>query len=103
MLFYDSSPPLILLLLQLESKLVEEPCCVIGCMLETEFAEAMEKLVPTASDVLCHRLFLQSLLLFQDKNDSSRQTLPTKNLACILPKTKLNFYTILTLKFLNNY
>ena len=52
-------------------------------MLEAEFAEAMEKAVPESSDLLCHRLFLQSLAMFQEKTEICRQSLPVRNLACI--------------------
>lgn len=53
-------------------------------MLEAEFAEAMEKTIPGNSDLLSHQLFLQSLLSFEQGSNSSRETLPTRNLACIL-------------------
>lgn len=72
------------LLIQLESRLAEQPCHTIGCMLEAEFAEAIEKLVPENTGLLGHRLFFQSLYSLQEKTNSNRQTLPTRNLACIL-------------------
>ena len=51
-------------------------------MLEAEFAEAMEKIIPSFNgnlDLLSHQLFLQSLVL-----DSNQQTLSIRKLACIL-------------------
>ncbi len=69
---------------QLEAQLTEQPGRVVGSMLEAEFAEAMEKAVPESSDLLSRRLFLQSLVLLQEKSDSGRQSLPVRNLACIL-------------------
>lgn len=73
---------------QLEGKLVEQHCRFIGCMMEAEFAEAMEKIVPGNSDLLSHRLFLQGMLSFEEESNSSRQTLPIRNLACILQKIR---------------
>lgn len=78
-----------LLPLQLEGELMEQPCHVFGCMAEAEFADAMEKIVPGNFDLLSHQLFLQSLLA-QESSNSNRQTLPTKNLACILKTNKLS-------------
>ena len=69
--------------LQLEEQLMEQPCHVLGCMAEAEFADAMEKIAPGNLDLLSHRLFLQSLLA-QESSNSIKQTLPTKKLACIL-------------------
>jgi hypothetical protein len=68
---------------QLEGHLTEQPCGAVGCMVEAEFADAMEKIVPGNSDSLSHQLFLQSLSS-QESSDSSKRTLPIKNLACIL-------------------
>lgn len=82
--------------LQLEGQLAEHPCQATGSMLEVEFAEAMEKNLSINSDLLCRRLFLQSLALFQQKEKQSRTTLPTRNLACILLVTTcISCYIIL--------
>ena len=70
--------------LQLEGKLMEHPCNKPGVMLEVEFAEAIEGLVPLVSDQLCRRLFLQSLVQYQEDNQSNRESLPIQRLACIL-------------------
>ena len=55
-------------------------------MLEVEFAEAAESIVPFVSDQLCRRMFLQSLAQMQEVGGASsrRETLPIKRLACIL-------------------
>lgn len=53
-------------------------------MLEAEFAEAMERAVPESSDMLSHRLFLQSLAMLKEKSEPGRHSLPVRNLACIL-------------------
>ena len=61
-------------------------------MLEAEFAEAMEKIIPSFNgtlDLLSHQLFLQSLVTYQEKTDSNQQTLPIRNLACILVSKKI--------------
>ena len=71
-------------LTQLESRLAEQPCHAIGSMLEAEFADAIEKLIPENTGLLGHRLFFQSLYSLQEKTNSNRQTLPIRNLACIL-------------------
>lgn len=63
---------------------MEHPCNKPGVMLEVEFAEAIEGLVPLVSDQLCRRLFLQSLVQYQEDNQSNRETLPIQRLACIL-------------------
>lgn len=65
--------------LQLESRLNDHPCRQPGSMLEGEFAEVLEQLVPLVPDHLLHRLFLQSRAQLQE----SRETTPTKRLACI--------------------
>ena len=53
-------------------------------MLEAEFAEAMEGLVPTVSDQLCKHLFLQCLMQYQADHNTRREHLPVKKLSCIL-------------------
>ena len=53
-------------------------------MLEVEFAEAMDSLLPLLPDQLCRRLFMQSLSqLREEEGQSHRETVPTKRLACI--------------------
>ena len=68
---------------QLEAQLTEQPGRLVGAMLEVEFTEAMEKIINNSSDMLCHRLFSQSLVTLQEKNEPGRQSLPVRNLACI--------------------
>ena len=64
----------------------EQPCRDSGGMLEVEFAEAVDSLVPVISDQLSRHLFLQSLVQLQDIESShqTRKTLPIKRLSCIL-------------------
>ena len=70
--------------LQMESKLHDHPCKKAGIMLEAEFAEAMDNLVPLVPDTLCKRLFMQGLAQVQEAGQGRRETLPTRRLACIL-------------------
>ncbi len=69
---------------QLEGKLMEVPTNKPEGMLEAEFAEAMEGLVPTVSDQLCKHLFLQCLMQYQADHNTRREHLPVKKLSCIL-------------------
>ena len=69
---------------QLESRLLDRPSRHTGSMLEVEFAEAMDCLLPLLPDQLCRRLFMQSLSqLREEEGQSHRETVPTKRLACI--------------------
>ena len=53
-------------------------------MLEVEFAEAMDSLLPLLPDQLCRQLFMQSLSQLREKEGQiHRTTVPTKRLACI--------------------
>jgi len=67
---------------------MEHPASKPGGMLEAEFADAMEGLVPTASDQLSKHLFLQCLAQFRTDNKTKRAHLPVKKLSCI-PNTTL--------------
>ena len=67
---------------------MEQPSNKPGGMLEAEFADAMEGLVPTISDQLCKHLFLQSLVQYQADNSTRREHLPVKKLSCILTTVK---------------
>ena len=69
----------------MESKLTEMPSRNVGRMLEVEFADAMENIIDGYSSSLGRRLFLQSLKLVQDKESREQNSLPLRNLACILP------------------
>ena len=63
---------------------MEVPTSKPGGMLEAEFAEAVEGLVPKVSDQLCKHLFLQCLAQHQLEQSSKKQYLPVKKLSCIL-------------------
>ena len=62
-------------------------------MLEVEFAEAMDSLVPLVPDLLCRRLFMQSLAQLQGvgqgAGQTKRETVPIRRLACILQSLAL--------------
>lgn len=70
---------------ELDARLQEAPSRKTGSMLEVEFAEAAESIVPFVSDQLCRRMFLQSLAQMQEVGGASsrRETLPIKRLAYI--------------------
>lgn len=68
---------------------MEHPCRRLGSMMEVEFAEVMEGLVPVASYQLSRWLYLQTMVHVKE-NEGKRETLPIKRLACILEQKYYN-------------
>ena len=59
-------------LLQLEVKLLQCPIRIPGYFTDIEFAEAMDSIVPLASEKLLHRLFAQAVKHFPDADETVR-------------------------------
>ena len=67
----------------MEAHLNDQQTRSSGSMTESEFAEAMLSLCPTAPDHLQHCLFGQSLAQLKERGREN-ESVPTRRLACIL-------------------